>query len=144
VRRLCTDHPLVQDDRAELWVRALVAGCTGDLVGFVHLVLPQMEESLRRLLAACGVPATRPWGGGRTPRPLNDLLTDAQAEAHLGVDLTWELRALLIEHDGPNLRNRVSHGLIPAEECQGAHAEYLLWISLWMLYRFGRRPGDVG
>ncbi len=139
VAELLRGHPLVPAGREELFARGLSAGLEGDLPAAVHLLLPQMESSLRRLLELRGFPVQRRWGDGWADRPLNDFLTDSAAEPILGKNLAWELRSLLVEHGGPNLRNRVCHGQATVGDCRGPHAEYLVWVSLWFLVRF-REP----
>ncbi len=50
-----------------------------------------------------------------------------------GDDLTFELRGLLVEHAGANLRNNVCHGLLSAEACSSTAACVLLPLAVYLL-----------
>lgn len=57
-----------------------------------------------------------------------------EAEQIFGEDLAYEIRALLCGPLGPNLRNRVAHGLVAAAEAEGTHGLYLWWFALKLVY----------
>jgi hypothetical protein len=73
-------------------------------------------------------------------RDLNELLTENQpgkdALKILGEDFAWALRALLIEKSGPNLRNRLCHGLLSPEGCCDLASKYLLCVTLKLVDMF--------
>jgi len=47
-----------------------------------------------------------------------------------GESCWFELRGLLIEKTGPELRNRVAHGFVSSSECYGPAAVNVWWIVL--------------
>ncbi len=57
-------------------------------------------------------------------------MNTSEAEQIFGEDLAYEIRALLCGPLGPNLRNRVAHGLVAAAETEGTHGLYLWWFAL--------------
>ncbi len=71
--------------------------------------------------------------GTEMERDLGWLLTHEQAPTWLGDDMAFNLRALLIEKFGQNLRNMVAHGL--AEEALMASEPpiYLWWLTIHLL-----------
>ncbi len=103
--------------REEIYERAIIAGFEGDLLLFAHLVIPQIENSVRQLFRVNGLKTTMALQSDvQRERDLNALLGDEGAEKILGRDLLWDMRCLLIEQAGPNLRNRICHGLADIEE----------------------------
>ena len=81
---------------------------SGDYIASVHILVPQLEQTLRQLLEQKGVQML----GGRD-RVRQDLLKNmiAGGEGVLGRDLAEFLRVWLIDEDTVNLRNRVCHAL---------------------------------
>ncbi len=48
----------------------------------------------------------------------------------LGEDIVFDLRGLLVERFGSNLRNEGAHGLMDYEEFLAPQAIYLWWLAL--------------
>ncbi len=142
IEQIINQSVFVAEERRDIWHRAITAGIDGDLLLFTHLVIPQVEHSVRILVSKLGGKTTALRSGLMNERDLNTLLVEKDegkdAYTALGDDITWELRALLVEKAGPNLRNRVCHGLATTRECTGATAVYLLWLTLYIL------TGDTG
>jgi hypothetical protein len=85
----------------------------GDYVTAGHLLLPQIENSLRHVLQMAGRDSTKIEEDGiEGDRPLNILLGYCRAdlEAILGADMVWELDSLLNFRPGPALRHELAHG----------------------------------
>lgn len=85
----------------------------GDYVTAGHLLLPQIENSLRHILQMAGRDAAKIEEDGlEGDRPLNILLGYCRSdlEAMLGVDMVWELDSLLNFRPGPALRHELAHG----------------------------------
>ena len=64
---------------------------------------------------------------------LGDMLEGDDAQEILGEDLVWELRSILIEGCGPNLRHRVMHGLAEVTELRSPIVNYLWWLMVHVL-----------
>jgi len=63
---------------------------------------------------------------------LNKTLSLNEAEKLFGADLVFELRGLLVERDGSNLRNRIAHGLMSVDEFYSGPPRYL-WAMILRL-----------
>lgn len=126
----------VPAEREGLWARGLAAGFTDDFTLATHLLLPQIECSLRELLRAQGVDVAgfdklrqqEDWN-------LNHILLDKSrgrqhCERLLGSTLAFDLQALLVEPTGFNLRNRVAHGLVGEGEFEAGACRYFFWQAL--------------
>jgi hypothetical protein len=53
----------------------------------------------------------------------------------LGADIVFEMRSLLVERFGANLRNDMAHGLVDHDSFYSPSARYLWWLALH-LYSF--------
>lgn len=53
-----------------------------------------------------------------------------ELEAILGVETVFDLRTLLVERFGSNLRNRLAHGLLTEESAGLGDVKYLWWSIL--------------
>jgi len=92
---------------------------------------PQLENSLRSLLERAGGRTTTLGPGGvqqdRTP---GSVLSAEEFEGILGPDVLFDLRCLLSESFGVNLRNLLSHGLVRYAGMYSAPVSYLCWLVL--------------
>lgn len=139
LKELLETSKFVPEDRVGIYERAIIAGFEGDLVLFVHLVIPQLETSIRLIFGINKLKITSVLPSGvQREKNLDDLLDDPNAEQIFGKDLLWEMRSLLVEQSGPNLRNRVCHGLAePADLCGGSSI-FLLWLTLFLIIGFAK------
>lgn len=88
----------------------------GDYATAGHLLLPQVENSLRHVLRISGRDAAKiEVSGIEGDRPLNVLLVYYRAELEqiFGTDMVWELDSLLNFRPGPALRHELAHGKMP-------------------------------
>jgi len=98
----------------------------GDLVSAIHLLVPRIEQIIRRILRKAGVNTTALLQGAMRERLLGELLRAQEAMEVLSSPLARLLQATLSEEWGLNLRNRVAHGLINEAECSQSNADRLL------------------
>ncbi len=122
VRELC-DHlyacPLFDENRRSLITMGLKAYLRADHVTAMHILIPQIEHVVRRLLEELGLPTNKPtrWGQMQE-KNVHDMLSDLEAtRPSLGEYLPY-LKVLLAEPQprGLNLRNRLCHGLMAPEQ----------------------------
>lgn len=126
---LATRSPFVPANREMSFARGLTAGFYGDFDVAVHLLVPQLENAIRRLLEQAGaITTTLSSTGTQKEKDLNQLLSEPLATTVFGEALLFELQTLLTEKPGTNLRNEIAHGLID----DGARVAfvYCWWIAL--------------
>jgi Domain of unknown function (DUF4209) len=100
---------------------------------FLRLV-PQIENSLRWVLHNLGtIPSSIDDDGIEEDWPLQRCLNHQKVNECLGADLVFELRSLLIEKGGPNLRNLLAHGLLDAPTCYLVEGFYVWWLMIRMV-----------
>jgi len=137
---MLSDHRLIPAGREMVVARGLHAGLYGDFVVATHLLAPQLEESVRYLLAQAGVIASSLDNAGvQEEIDLNRTLCSSKFAQPLteilGADIVFEMRTLLVERFGANLRNDMAHGLVDHDNFYSASARYLWWLAL-RLYSF--------
>jgi hypothetical protein len=123
--------PFVPEDRAQIYARGLYAGMTGDFLVAVHLLIPQIENSIREILEQSGVTVSKVDEQGiQNERDLNDILYEPVLKEILGEDIVFDLQGLLIERHGSNFRNRLAHGLVSDDGFYIVEVPYLWWLIL--------------
>lgn len=137
VKELVGKSKFVPEDRRDIFSKAIVAGFEGDFLVFTHLIIPQIENSVRLIFGLNKLKTTSVLPDGiQKERNLNELLTDKDAEGIFTKDLLWEMRSLLIEQSGPNLRNRICHGLANSEDVNSSSSIFFLWLTLFLIVGF--------
>jgi len=128
---LVVNNPLVPAGRESIFARGLYASLTGDFLVASHLLIPQLEHAVRVLLESRGVVVSGIENDGSQPeRGLNTTLVRPEALEFFGEDLIFDLRGLLVEKAGSNLRHHIAHGLLDGSAFQTTEAIYVWWITL--------------
>lgn len=123
--------PFIPEGRELIYGKGLHAGLTGDFMVAVNLLVPQVEHSIRYILAQHGVITSGFDAEGiQEEFDLNRLLYIPELEKILDEDTVFDLRGLLVERFGSNLRNRVAHGLIDSKGFFSSVMSYFWWITL--------------
>jgi hypothetical protein len=140
VEELISNSHFVPQNRVAIYKRAIILGFEGDLLLFSHLVVPQIENSVRTIFGMNKLKITSVTPLGiQQEKDLNQLLSDINAEKIFGKDLLWEMKSLLIEKTGPNFRNRICHGLMSVEDANGSFSVFLLWLTVHLIFGFKKK-----
>lgn len=130
---LVSNNPFVPLGREMIYARGFHAGLTGDTLVAAHLLLPQLENSIRSVLIRqdC-ITSMLDKERIQDEFPLNKILRDYQRELEnmFGEDIVFDLRGLLVERFGSNLRNAGLHGLMDYEDFLRPQSVYLWWLAL--------------
>lgn len=119
------NNPLIPEGREDIYKQGLMAGLNGDFLVAIHLLVPQIENSIRHLLSQHGVITSALTADGIQPEyDLNTTLYMDETKKILGADLTFELQGLLTESEGSNLRNRMAHGLMDHGDFYSGSSHY--------------------
>jgi hypothetical protein len=131
---LLQDCPLFSHDRASLWIKGFLAGFYDDFDIALSILIPQFEHVLRKGLELRGATVWRvdPDTQIHSEKLLGELLSMDEARDFLGEDLQFELRGLLTEKAGFNLRNEFAHGLMSESDFTSVPAIYLWWLLFQM------------
>ncbi|MCC7497089.1 MAG: DUF4209 domain-containing protein [Bryobacterales bacterium] len=123
--------PAFDPDRKDLLKSGIDAYLAGDYIKTVHVLVPQIEHSLRRVLALLGEPVGKAGRNGTMQvKNLNDILREEAILNCLGEDLQMYLLTFLADARGQNLRNRITHGLAPMAQIDVQAADRLIHVLL--------------
>jgi hypothetical protein len=106
----------------------------GDFLSAAHVLIPQLEPSLRHILKAHGAdPTKRRDDATEEDRSLDAIIGNHRAELVkiLGAPLLEELDRIFNIKPGPALRHDVAHGQLSAGQCYSPDVIY----ACWLLYR---------
>lgn len=130
-RHLSTHAGIVPRDRIDVVAKALHAGYCGDYVQAIHILVPQFENMVRVVLQDAGAHTTTHDADGLDMEAgLSTLVLRQQMNDIFGEDLTFTIRSIMCEQEGPNLRNAVAHGMADDSLCEGMHGVYAWWLIL--------------
>ena len=132
------NNPFVPEGRESLFARGLHAGLEGEFVVAVHLLVPQLENSVRHVLTQHGLITSSLDKGIQEVHLLGSMLCRPEMDDIFGEDITFDLKGLLVKSDtgvGDNLRNKVAHGLMDGIDFSRTDAAYLWWLTLHLLFR---------
>lgn len=137
--------PLFDPDRRQLLEYAVTAYLNDDHIAASHVLVPQIEHALRRLLGLLGKATDKHRRSDLTvmvEKTLNDILEkESVIRECLGEDVVMYLRVFLCDPRGLNVRNNVAHGLMKAEEFSRFISDRLLHIILLLAHiRGAERP----
>jgi hypothetical protein len=128
---LTSNNPFVPPGREWIFARGYLAGLRGDFLEALHLLVPQVENSLRYLLNRQGtVTSSLSSEGIQEEYDLNVLLEMQELEQILGNDLLFDLQGTLVNRFGFNFRNLMAHGLLEQNDFYSPSAIYIWWLLL--------------
>ena len=122
--------PCVPADRVALVTTGFTRFFGGDFFSALHILVPQLEHSLRHLLEQAGVePSAIRSDMTQESRTLSVMLHKERTtlEGVLGPAVVFEIENLFDFRAGPSLRHRIAHGLVSAAECYGTDSVYACW-----------------
>ncbi len=125
--------PICDPTKRPIIEAALRAYVAKDWIIAIHLLVPQIESTVRRFLDMSGRPTIRtpkPDDSGLLLKTLDDLLKDEEFERVFEADVAFYLRSLLTDQRGWNVRNDVSHGITPIGGFNAMIADRLLHVLL--------------
>lgn len=129
------DHPFVPPERTVTYAYGLFHGFHGDFLSAAHILIPQIENSIRYILNNYEKQTSRQIAGGiQEESSLNQTLECAELKEMLGENIVFDLKGLLIEKIGENLRNTISHGLMDDDQMFKPEIVYLYWLTLHIIF----------
>ena len=133
--------------QAPLYALGFARFFQGDFLSAAHLLIPQLEPSLRHILKAHGAdPTKRRDDATEEDRSLDAIIGNHRAElvSILGAPLLEELDRVFNIHPGPALRHDVAHGQLSAGQCYSPDVTRLLAAVSCLLSVLGGKVGRMG
>ncbi len=131
---LVTHNPFIPPGHEMLFLKGIVAGFRGELDITAHFLVPQIEESIRYVLKSAGYVTSKLDAKLiQEERLLGTLLSLPETVELFGKGHVFELRGLLCEKFGYDLRNRLAHGFLTYGECWSGEVLNLWWLVIRFL-----------
>lgn len=125
------NNPFVPKGREYFYAKALSEGLHGDLIIMLHLLIPQIENSIRYILQQKeNITLGFSSKGIQDERPLTITLYTSELENILGANTVFDLQGLLVERFGQNIRNRLAHGLMNQNVFYTFEVLYIWWLII--------------
>ncbi|MGH6897514.1 MAG: DUF4209 domain-containing protein [Geminicoccaceae bacterium] len=143
MRDLVVDNPFVPPGHEELFAKGFLAGLRWNFPQALSILIPQLENSLRHLLATAGFETTRRDKHGlQSVVQMGTILSERkeQLEPILSTDIVKELKVLFSDQHGPDLRNGIAHGLLGHDDFFSFPAIYAWWFILFPVHYPGSSP----
>jgi hypothetical protein len=132
---LVLDNPFVPAGHEGIYLRGIQAGFHGDWLVAMHLLVPQLEQSIRHMLQQAGAITSGMRDGIQAEKDLKQLMEMPEFEQMFGPNVGFDLRGLLIERFGHNLRNKIAHGLLAEGGFYQVASVYLWWLTIHLCWR---------
>lgn len=128
---IVSHNPFVPPEREYLFSKGLLHGMYWDWPESVHLLIPQIENSIRYILSQYGIIISSYDSQGiQDADTLKKLLDHPKLIEIIGSDIVNDLQVILIDRFGYNLRNNMAHGLIDTYGFYSSAVIYLWWLAL--------------
>lgn len=128
---LVRNNPFVPPGHEGIFLRGIHAGFHGDFLVAAHLLVPQLENSIRFVLTQNGIDVSNLKSDGTQPlKVLGPLFDIPESKEVFGESFHFELRGMLIEKTGHGFRDQLAHGFTREGECYGDAAVNLWWLAL--------------
>jgi hypothetical protein len=132
---LVLNNPLIPQGHEGIVLRGIQAGFQGDWLVAMHLLIPQVEASIREVLQQLGAITSGMRDGIQAEKDLKQLMEMPEFTQFFGPDITFDLRGIMIERFGHNFRNELAHGLLPESGFYRSASVYLWWLCIHLYWR---------
>lgn len=121
------ESPIFPPDRIPLIREGLSGWLAGDAVKAVHVLVPQIEASIRDLIILLGGSVIEPghYRGTRV-RTFGSLLNHPRFREGVPADIGFHLQVLYSDPRGLNLRNEISHGMASPDLLNAGAANWVI------------------
>lgn len=125
----------VPPEQERHYVTALHNGYYGRLSESIFMLAPTVEACVRACLQRAGIETRNIRADDTEIEPgLSALMELDGVDEALTPDLAWNIRALYCGPLGPNLRNRVAHGLLSESESSNGYVLFAWWLALRLAF----------
>ncbi len=131
---LLRNNPFIPEGHLSYFAKGIFAGFRGDFLTACHLLVPQIENSLRSILEYYGKEATKLYKDDTQERyALKKLLDNPIIQKNLTLKISENLRILLLDKVYGDHRNRISHGYMPSSYYYKFSSIYIWWFIFHIL-----------
>ncbi|WP_189606375.1 DUF4209 domain-containing protein [Salinimicrobium marinum] len=131
-----SESRFIPKDREHFFIEGIHCGFQNNFVHASHILIPQIENSLKNLIELNGRNTTKLAEEIQNDNTLGSILSTDENNKMLNKicdrDLILELNNFLVDGNSVNFRNRLCHGLISPFETD-YYGIYLWWLALKMV-----------
>lgn len=137
---LVEDNLFVPEDRKQSFLMGIVAGFNLDLVTAMHVLMPQIENSIRCLAQECGAVVYKTEKNGvEECLSLDAILRSDEVVECFDDAFLFNLRLFFTSDYGFGMRQTVCHGLYSDNELQSSHSLAVWWFVLRICCMYSRK-----
>jgi len=125
------DSKFIPTDRKWLFANGIYSGFNNDFITSAHILIPQLENSLKYILENQGVLTSKIYEEIQHDNMLGGIL-DLYIKRN-GHDIFYELKDFLLENSSVNFRNELCHGLLSPFIIEH-YGIYVWWLTLKMIF----------
>lgn len=125
------DSKFIPADRKWLFANGIYSGFNNDFVTAAHILIPQLENSLKHIFEHQGVLTSKIYEEIQHDNMLGGIL-DLYLKKN-GHDIFHELKDFLLENSSVNFRNELCHGLLSPFVIEH-YGIYVWWLTLKMIF----------
>jgi len=130
---LVSDNPWIRPGHERICLKGIHAGLHNDFVVASHLLVPQIEATIRHLLSDTGETIVQMADGTQEYRTLGALLDLPVFARRFSSTLRFELRGVLIQNKNAGFRHALAHGFALDGDCHGLSGITAWWLMLRLL-----------
>lgn len=122
--------PFIPSERREIVAYGFHRFFGGDFISALHILIPQLENSLRNVLRQVAVDPSSIKNDMTQENSTISMMLDrdrSRLESILGAAIVLEIDNLFDFRGGPSLRHRLAHGLLSDGALHGHDAIYACW-----------------
>jgi hypothetical protein len=128
---IVANNPFVPTGRELIYAQGLLSGLQGDYLIALHVLIPQIENSIRNLLTRNGVITSSLNSEGiQEEFDITKLLDMPETAKIFHEALIFGLKGTLTSKFGGNFRNLLAHGLLERGHFFSSNAVYIWWLIL--------------
>lgn len=133
---LYDDNLLCDNNRVVLLKTATRYGLNGKLMEALHILIPQLENSLRVLLEKSGIPISHPENDIEECITFDGIIRTMRDCEIFEDNFLFTIETLFVNRAGINARNRLAHGLLIDDWFTSAEAFYtfIIILKIYFLY----------
>lgn len=134
IEQIVEKNSFIEENHKPLFVTGLKFGYRNDFISALHLLAPQLEHLVRRILQLNKINTkTTDREGNENEIALGSLAKLSDFKRIFGERLSYEIQELFCIPTGPNIRNNIAHGLIGADSPSIQYFPYAWWLVINLL-----------
>ena len=131
------NNSFIDPDRIGSYKKGILFGFQEDYATSLHLLMPQVENSIRVLAEQCGAVVYRTDASGvEECLSLDTILKCEELSECLEDDLLFNLKLLYTSSYGYGMRNEISHSLLSDDELNSSLGFFVWWFTLRLCCMF--------